>query len=65
MFVSRVARLQSGQPVAVFYSFGHPTPYAYVVSHLSMAGMALLADPDRNLIRKQVASLDCVKGEPN
>jgi hypothetical protein len=27
--VSGVARLQGGQPTAVFYPFGHPTPYAH------------------------------------
>jgi hypothetical protein len=29
MAVSGVARLQGGRPVAVFYSFGHPTTRAY------------------------------------
>jgi hypothetical protein len=29
MAVSGVARLQNGWPVAVFYPFGLPTPYAY------------------------------------
>jgi hypothetical protein len=28
--VSRVARPQGRQLAAVFYPFGHPTPYAYV-----------------------------------
>jgi hypothetical protein len=27
--VSGIARLHGGQPVAVFYPFRHPTPYAY------------------------------------
>jgi hypothetical protein len=30
MAVSGVAHQQSEQPAAVFYPFGHPTPYAYV-----------------------------------
>jgi hypothetical protein len=29
MAVSGVARPQSGQSAAVFYSLGHPTPYTY------------------------------------
>jgi hypothetical protein len=29
MAVSVVVRSQGGQPAAVFYPFGHPTPYAY------------------------------------
>jgi hypothetical protein len=29
MAVSGVARLQGEQPAAVFYPFGHPTPYNY------------------------------------
>jgi hypothetical protein len=31
MAVSGVARPLGGQPAAVFYPLGHPTPYAYVV----------------------------------
>jgi hypothetical protein len=26
-----VAHLQSGGPAAIFYPFGHPTPYAYAM----------------------------------
>jgi hypothetical protein len=29
--VSRAARPQGGRPAAVFYPFGHPTPYTYDV----------------------------------
>jgi hypothetical protein len=29
--ISKVARLQGGQPAAAFYSFGHPTLNAYVI----------------------------------
>jgi hypothetical protein len=30
MTVVGAAQPQGGQPAAVFYSFGHPAPYAYV-----------------------------------
>jgi hypothetical protein len=32
MAISGVAHPQGGRPAAVFYLFGHPTPYAYVHS---------------------------------
>jgi hypothetical protein len=28
-------RMQHGQPAAVFFPFGHPTPYAYTLKRLS------------------------------